>query len=745
MAAVGVAFLALRWTSPAEAEQLPTDVPPAEPAAVHLPITQVVLYSSGVAYVQREGTVEGNARLEMSFPVQNVNDLLKSMVLEDQGGGHVSVVSFDSHDPVEKTLKSFAVDLTGNPSVQQLLAQARGERVLVTFRTGPDGWVEGEGKILSLETRRVVAGSSKDTLTDVAVLNLSTAEGVCSIPLADIRRVRFQNPTYEAELQRALDVMARAHDVQKKTVTLTFAGQGKRPVRVGYIVESPVWRTSYRLVAGDGGKVLLQGWAVVENPSNEDWSNVRLALVSGRPISFKTDLYQPLYVNRPLVQSEGLALPLPTSHAAAVTASVGAAGASNGNAATPPACAAPAPVPPPAPQVPQFPAAQPQAQIVGVNPQQAVVAAVAAAQGSSFQYVIPHLVTLPRQKAALLPIVNKHIDGNKVSVYNAALGTPAGGVTACKPTVSYYSAVPGAAGSPLLGLRLKNTSGLHLTAGPVTVFDGPGYAGDAQLVETEPGESGLVTYAVDLACLVETAADQDVGREQTVRISGGVMSLTARLRERLTYRVKNRGRDDRVVWVEHPYRADFKLTTTEKLRERSHDVYRFEVKLQAGQATALTVEETKDVTTTVAALQAGPDFRNLLKEGLGSPQLRKALAKALDLEAKKVAAQQDLARRQQQLQDITQDQARLRANLKETPEAAAAYKRYLQKLDRQETEIETLQAQIKELQEAVQRLGRELEAYWNSVEVGPTTFTLPPGREQITGPRSLPVTPPVVN
>src|SRR6187402_3412683 len=104
-----------------------------EPAAksAHLPIAKVILYSSGVGYFQREGKVFGNARVDLSFPVQDINDLLKSMVLRDRSGGHVSAVSYESQAPVERTLKSFAVNLNGNPGFGAILQQARGEKVEV--------------------------------------------------------------------------------------------------------------------------------------------------------------------------------------------------------------------------------------------------------------------------------------------------------------------------------------------------------------------------------------------------------------------------------------------------------------------------------------------------------------------------------------------------------------------------------------------------------------------------------------
>src|SRR5437764_1045876 len=105
------------------------------PAQVtQLPIGQVVLFSSGVGYFQREGEIHGNARVDLSFPVADINDLIKSMVLRDLDGGHISAVSYDSNAPVEKTLQSFAVNLSANPTFAQVLNQARGEKVEVVLQ-----------------------------------------------------------------------------------------------------------------------------------------------------------------------------------------------------------------------------------------------------------------------------------------------------------------------------------------------------------------------------------------------------------------------------------------------------------------------------------------------------------------------------------------------------------------------------------------------------------------------------------
>src|SRR5689334_2840160 len=65
------------------------------PAAT-LPVSQVVLFNSGVGYFARSGEVDGDARVDLSFREEDVNDLLKSMTLQDLDGGRVAAVSYDS-------------------------------------------------------------------------------------------------------------------------------------------------------------------------------------------------------------------------------------------------------------------------------------------------------------------------------------------------------------------------------------------------------------------------------------------------------------------------------------------------------------------------------------------------------------------------------------------------------------------------------------------------------------------------
>jgi hypothetical protein len=689
--AVVVGVLVLLRPTPSAAEQK-------DEAAAHLeqlPIGQVVLFSSGVGYFQREGTVEGSTRVDLSFPVSDINDLLKSMVARDLDGGAITTISYESNAPVERTLKSFAINLNNNPSFENILNQTRGEKVEVVLQqanANQPGTLNGT--VVGTEKQKIPAG--KDSI-EVGVLNLWCADGMRSVKLNEVQRIRFLNPVLDGEFKKALETLAISHDTQKKAVSLSFVGDGKRRVRVGYVIQNPIWKTSYRLVLHKEDKPYLQGWAVVDNPSDEDWKDVRMALVSGRPISFKMDLYTPLFVPRPTVEPELFASLRPQTY--------------SGNMGKDEATAR------------EMKPGRPlddsklggvqgreierlkrlaesgaidsdlfeQALRARMNLHQGVASAASAARlGDFFQYAIDKPVTLPRQKSALLPIVAKDIDARRVSIYNESVQ----------------------ARFPLLGLEVTNTSGLHLMQGPITVFEGSNYAGDARILDLQPGEKRLLSYAIDLGTEVDPKPHNDNGKLTQVKIVRGMVEATTKQRESKTYLIKNRNDKERTVLIEHPVRNDFKLVDTEKPAEIARNFYRFQVNVPAGKNRPLTVTEERYLRSSVALTNSDNDqIRLLLKSTVSSEKVKEALKQALTLREALAKTQRAMGEQQRQLKTITDDQVRLRANLREMPQTAAAYKRYLKKFDDQETDIENLQKEIKKLQGVEHRQHKELDDY----------------------------------
>ena len=296
--------------------------------------------------------------------------------------------------------------------------------------------------------------------------------------------------------------------------------------------------------------------------------------------------------------------------------------------------------------------------------------------------MIDHPVTLPRQKSAMLPIVQKEVEAARVSIYNER--------TQAK--------------HPLLGLRFKNTTGMHLMQGPITVFEGSSYAGDARVLDITPKDERLISYAIDLGTEVEPIAKAIPERLTKVKLNKGILYQTTRVREEKTYNLKNRSEHDRTVLIEHPFRPDFSLVSKDKPAERARDVYRFEVKLPAGKTASQEIIEERDVNTNIALTNSDDQtMRFFISQPIVSEKVKQALGQAVELKSKLSATQREIQQQERQLKVIVDDQVRLRANLKEMPPTAEAYKRYLKKFDEQETQIEDFQKKIKTLQDAEHR------------------------------------------
>jgi hypothetical protein len=686
-------------------------VPPAQaqprPPAAEVPVTRVVLFNSGVAYYQRSGEVDGNARIDLQFPAASVNDLLKSLILQDLGGGQISTVTYDNRDPVERTLRSFAIDLTSNPSLGQLLQQVRGEQVEVVYAAEKGVATKVTGIVVGVEKQKRPGG--KDQVIEVEQLNLLTQEGLQSVPLDQLQRVRFLKPELEQEFRKALAVLAAAHDQRKKTVTLNFLGNGRRHVRVGYVNESPIWKTSYRL-ALTGDKAFLQGWAIVENTTDEDWNRVSLGLIAGRPISFRMDLYDPLYVPRPLVEPELFASLRPPSYSGAMDEArraggrvggqggagrAGVAGGMGGASAAPP---------PAAPRTTLGLGAEAQlgrklAESVDkeLNFRQGVASsAVATELGEYFQYLIEQPVTLPRQKSALIPIVNKDVEVARLSIYNEAVHTK----------------------YPLHGLRFKNTTDLHLMQGPVTVFAENSYSGDARVPDLQPNETRLLSYAIDLGTEVAPEPGEHNDTLRSAKIVKGILHATYKVRRSKTYAMKNRAEHERTVLIEHPYDAHWHLVSQAKPAERSRDFYRFELKVEPGKTAKLEVaEEMIRLSEVVLTNSDDETVRVFLRAGVLSPKAKAALEEALSLKAKLAETQGQMQREERALKVIEADQDRMRKNMERVPPTSEAYKRYLKKFDDQETEIEKRREQLTKLQETADRQAKAYAAFLANLNV----------------------------
>ena len=629
-------------------------------SAAQLPVSAVDLFTSGVGYFQHDGVVTGNAEITLTVATGDINDLLKSLVLQDFDGGSVSAVTYPSQDPLARILDSFSLDVADNPALAELINRARGERVAVEGAVSATGVVSG----VEYRTRQVDSGSEREP-----VLNLLTDGGLRQLAFAEMRSIRFVDRSLQAELDAALAVIAENRHQDRKRVTIRFSGDGERRVRVAYVRAVPVWKTSFRVVLGEDGQAQIQGWAIVENTGEVDWTDVSLGLVSGQPVSFVMDLYSPIYTRRPRVEPDVGVAVAPQRYERDLPTSPAPSARSLSRAAEPMA---------------ESEAVFDDALSGGAFRSESqpidLAAGVSSAAGleSGAVYRVDHPVSIPRRGAALIPIVAERLPAERLAIFDR-------------------NVLPD---RPLSAVRVTNTSGLQLPAGPATIFDGSTYAGDARLPELVDGEDRLVSYAVDLETTVLVRSDADPQEITRVTVGDGVLRVTLRDRRETDYVFERLGSDDVELVVIHPRASGWEIAGDPQPVSETASAYRFETSVPAGANRTLTVTEERVRSQSIGLQTIGDDQIGFyLSQRTIDGETARTLEHLRSLRSTLADRERERRSIEQEMDDIFRAQERIRSNLGVLESDTDLYRRYVETLTEQEETLEELQADLRRARE----------------------------------------------
>ena len=332
---------------------------------------------------------------------------------------------------------------------------------------------------------------------------------------------------------------------------------------------------------------------------------------------------------------------------------------------------------PPAPAPPLMPAEY----ILAQAQQHAEAAAQGANLGDLFEYKLKDRVTIHKNESALVPIVNVHVDAEKVSLWNSSLKSP----------------------RPLRALWLTNSSPLTLDGGSFTVLENEAFAGEGLTDPIKPGEKRLLSYAADLGVRVEAKSESQPHRVTRVRIYRGVMTQTRELRQNVTYTVRDDDTTSRTILIEHPLRAGWKLAGDgPKPAETTSNLYRFRLTVATKATAKLEVNESEPLETRYEISDLTDDQITLfLQQKSINPQVEAALRKIVEQKDHVASLEDEISRRDDEKQKIYDDQQRLRENLKAlkgSPEERALTQRYTQQLADQETRLQALAKETADFQ-----------------------------------------------
>lgn len=633
-----------------------------------LALRRVMLSSGGVGYFEYAARVTGDGALPLPVRLDQIDDILKSIVVYDDRGG-MGEVTLPGKAAANEAFRDLPFDPGSLGSPESLLVALRGAEVTVTTAEGTV-----TGRVLSVTTE-VVQLPEKSGTTVRHRLAIAADGSIRSLILEDAQSVQIVDPALRAQLDAALSSLLSQKDRGRRTLMVHTRGEGEREVRVGFVVAVPVWKSTYRLTLSTepAAKTAdLVGLAVVENQSGAPFDDVDLTLISGNPVTFRQALYQAYYVERPEIPVEVAGRVLPRLDEGAVRVSEKHLSRTFGPSMAAPAMmgggmaadmreAAPGYAPPAMPE--------------------------ATEEATQIVFHLPAPISIAAGEQALIPIVEREVPAQRVSVYQPEAGSA----------------------HPFASVLLVNDGDTSLPPGVLTTYErtpagAVTYLGDARLAAFPAGEKRLVSFGADTKVRVDRK-DHSAETLTMATLSRGTLTLTRTERIVTGYTIAGAQREPRVVIVEHARIEGFDLASP-KPEDGKVEVtdthYRFRVEVPAGETVTLTVTLARPILQTMAVLDlpaetlaayaAAPEIPAPVREALGRIAVLRGAVDEKTAAVKSIEA--DMAR-------ITAEQTRIRENLKVVPAGSALATRYLTLLGEQEDRIAALETQIADARRAL--------------------------------------------
>ncbi len=670
-------------------------------------VKRVIIFKHGVSYYILEGILKGPGKFELEFKIDEMNDVLKSLfVLDTSEKGYISSISYDAALETSQLLKSIMLNIPDRDSFSSLITQIKGADVNLTI----GGAKKVSGKIMGIEF--VEKLSKVEKITEKLLILLQEDDLIAKYNFSEIKSLEILNEEIKKDLKFFLDtvIAGKKKDAKKIIINCESGGDdaAERNIFVSYIRESPIWKTSYRLIMSKQQeleqKCLLSGWSLIENTTNQDWEDIELSLVAGLPVSFIYAFYKPIFIQRPVIQppkilsarpteiEEGLEMDKFDDYAMAEMEVI----PSKKRARTMSKSARP----PPAPAGGGFGRMQSVMSDTEIYDKvKSQVKTQTKDLGELFEYNISNPVTIKRKQSALVPILTESIKSNRILLYNK----------------NDHDKNPNAC------LEITNNTNLTLETGPATIIYDDNLAGEAIIPFLNKGDTRLLNYAIEQAVIITHEQESENLSVHRVTFGSGYSYEYYYTNMTTTYKIKNKTEQEKELYLDHPKTYEYKVIEKPVEPEETTNYWRFKLTLKPKDAVVFKLKEQREnyssnyiwnfnkedllkrVGFYVKQKFIDPDLETKLKEIAGLIQT------VNDLRAKddKLNEERDL---------MTDEQVRLRENISvlgEDSQSISLKERYIKKLNTQESRFEEIKKELKILEKKIKELNTDIENKMN--------------------------------
>lgn len=632
-----------------------------------LPLKRITISSAGLSQLYHQGELKKDANISIPAQTDQVDDLLKSLVILDSAG-HIQSVSLPGKQPLIEQFKDFPFTEQDLQNPYTLLKALQGANVAID---ADNKKMEGKLVNISQETKNSEVG--QEIQYRIMVLDDGALKHVL---LSDLNAIEFKDEKVQQQISKALTLIGENKTSSKREIQVKLAGSKDRNVSYSYVVNAPLWKTAYRVILPEGGKKgFLQGWGILENMTGQDWNNVELTLTSGAPVTYQQALYESYYTDRPILPVEVFGRIMPRKDEGAISLPPQAQSRMGGAMSVPPQALAKSMAM--SDSVAAAPAMEMMSMDAGYTPMNAgnmagLAVNATATDGAVIEFTLPQKVSLENGNTMMVPFISQEIDMESVYVYQEDVDMT----------------------HPLQAVTIKNSSDHGLPPGITTIYNAKNYIGDAQMPVVPSKEDRMLSYALDTKTKINKEERYDRYESDLTNVNG-VLKIKVRQVRSIDYTIDVPETEARDIVLEIPRIDGWDIQASKDVTVKDttshHRVY---VSLKKGEDRKITVTITRN------------DFEALHIQSLTSDRLAEFALTNPDSKAKAIF--EDLAKMRQEIDvidqqmgvlhqqraQIVEDQNRIRENLKTVSGRTDLGESYMKKLEAQEQQLNKIDAQI---------------------------------------------------